>query len=154
MSEICCSVRICRPSKAHSVLVLLTAAGPEYDQLRRWRTCHNCSMAMDMQDALTASLGTLLEVHNVSMPPPEAHRRPHSPRQQLGLERFGNLRAVTVNEAHHVRDCRLPALPISVRTLKLDAGRGTLRCGPVPDGTASQACDLMAQAYHYSEGAA
>ncbi len=90
------------------------------------------------QDALTASLGTLLEVHNVSMPPPEAHRRLHSPRQQLGLERFGNLRAVTVNEAHHVRDCRLPALPVSVRTLNLDAGRGTLRCRPMPDGIASK----------------
>ena len=107
-----------------------------------------------MQDAMTASLGTLLEVHNVSMPPPEAHRRPHSPRQQLGLERFRNLRAVTVNEAHHVRDCRLPALPVSVRTLKLDAGRGTLRYGVMSSGIAFQQCDLAAQAYDHTRGAA
>ena len=80
------------------------------------------------QDALTASLGTLLEVHNVSMPPPGSHPRPSPTRPPLGLERFANLRAATVTEAHHARDWCLPALPVSVRALTLDAGRGTMRC--------------------------
>ena len=39
------------------------------------------------------------------------------------LERFANLRAVTVTKAHEGRERCLPALPDSVQALTLDVGR-------------------------------
>ena len=93
------------------------------------RLRHCCHSQIFVQNALVASVGTLREVHNVSMPPPPSHCRPRPTQPPTGLERFCALRAVTVTEAHHARDSCLPALPASVRTLTLDAGRGTMRCG-------------------------
>ncbi len=85
------------------------------------------------QEWLAASLETLLEVHNISTPDhgPTAERQPPS------LERFANLRVVTVAKAHSRRKACLPALPVSVRTLMLDSRRyGTNRCAGQRSGTA------------------
>ena len=81
-----------------------------------------------VQDALVASEDTLQVVHGVSLPSPEMGRPGWTP-PPPSLERFRNLRVVTVTEVHHERDSCLPALPASVRKLTLDAGRGRGRCG-------------------------
>ena len=90
---------------------------------------------MTAQDALLASLETLLELHYVSLPPPKPpKRRLYDPPPTL--ERFCNLSAVTVTNVHHMAGASsLPALPVSVQKLTLDAGLGSWvaepqrRCG-------------------------
>ncbi len=52
--------------------------------------------AVTAQDALLVSLNTLLELHNICLPPPKTpKRRVYDPPPTL--ERFSNLRAVTVS---------------------------------------------------------
>ena len=82
------------------------------------------------QDALVASLQTLLENHNIGVPQPSPRRRGFA--QPPMLERFTSLRAVVTNMHHMVGASSLPALSISVRELTLDAGWVSVpvrRCG-------------------------
>ena len=75
------------------------------------------------QGELPPSLRTLLEVHNVSA---YEYQRTQFPTQP-SLERYRNLRAVTMHVRRGLEPC-LPALPLSVRTLTLDAGFGCAGC--------------------------
>jgi len=73
----------------------------------------------------------VLEIHNVSVPPPRTrHRGLSSP---YSFERFSNLRIRTVTNVEHMAGAScLPALPVSVRSLTLDAGGvadSLQRCG-------------------------
>ncbi len=74
---------------------------------------------------LHASLSTLLEVHNISMP----DRVSGPSRSEPSLERFVNMRALTLTRVHRGRESCLPGVPDNLRTLTLDAGRsGKKRC--------------------------
>ena len=97
--------------------------------------------AITAQDALLASLETLLEVHNVSLPPPKPPKwRVYDPPPTL--ERFSNLRIVTVTNVQRMAGAScLHALPVSVRQLTLDAGDGMTRC----DTPAKQGGDDLIQ---------
>ena len=81
-----------------------------------------------LQDALLASLQTLLEVHNISIPRPRPRKPGWTPPPRT-LERFSNLRAVTVTNVYRgARAPSVPVLPVSIRELTLDALSG-MRCG-------------------------
>ncbi len=80
---------------------------------------------MDPQGWLHASLSTLLEVHNISMP----DRVSGPSRPEPSLERFVNMRTLTLTRVHRGRESCLPDLPGDLRILTLDAGRfGKKRC--------------------------
>ncbi len=66
---------------------------------------------------------TLVEVHNVGiLPQPVPPRVGSIPQPPPTLKRFSNLRAVTVKDSQDGRFRRLPALPVSVETLVVEAG--------------------------------
>ena len=79
-------------------------------------------MRHSAQDVLVASLGTLLEIHNIAFAP---DLDPFS-RECVGvppsLQRFSSLRAVTISHWRHWGGPCLPVLPASVEQLTLDAG--------------------------------
>ena len=80
---------------------------------------------MPPQGWLHASPSTLLDVHNISMP----DRISGPSRPELSLERFVNMRALTLTRVHRGRESCLPGVPYNLRTLTLDAGRsGKNRC--------------------------
>ena len=80
---------------------------------------------MTPQGWLHASLSTLLEVHNISMP----DRASGPSRPKPSLERFVNMRALTLTRVHCGRESCLPDVPDNLRTLTLNAGRsGKNRC--------------------------
>jgi len=77
-------------------------------------------LVIHTQGELPPSLRTLLEVHNIKV---YEYRRT-LPSSQPSLERLQNLRAVTVLLVRRGLEPCLPALPLSVRMLTLDAGMG------------------------------
>ena len=85
-----------------------------------------------LQDALDASRGTLLEVHNVVVAP--VPRGPVNSRQlpppSPSLERFRELHNITLRCVHDARPWSVPLLPVSLRALTLDAGPETLKDAP------------------------
>ena len=93
-----------------------------------------------MQDALGASVGTLWEIHNVSVPLLPSRDGSIVPQPRPSLERFVNLREVTIDEMHLVRESCLPALPVGVRMVTLDVGRRTVGCGSYSTETCIKAC--------------
>jgi len=94
-----------------------------------WRNRSICRCRFDLnipaQGEIPRSLGTLLEVHNVSV---SEYQRAQQFPSQPSLERYGNLRAVTVLHVRRGLEPCLPALPLSVRMLTLDAGFGCAGC--------------------------
>ena len=82
-----------------------------------------------LQDALAASRRTLQAIHNVVSHPfqrlllhGEQQGSSHEPAPPNSLERFSELRSVTVGHVSDSSGCLVPLLPVSLRTLTLDAG--------------------------------
>ena len=104
---------------------------------------------MVLQGCLSASLRTLLEIHNISMP---VSVTGPTTRPELSLERFVNLRALTVMGVNSARAAScLPAVPAGLRALTLDVrrsgkprceGTGSLQSSDRSEITASSPCQV------------
>ncbi len=80
------------------------------------------TMCCSAQDALLASLQTLEEVKHVSIPPSAPWRRERGRPPPPTLQRFVNLREVTLDGVYARGHDVLPALPVSVEELTLSPG--------------------------------